>query len=86
MNKIDNFRKILKQYGVTKVYISSEFSFDETEPCGIIRINVNNSNLDVDLYKLFTKAPDGLVAEEQYLGIFYNDFSKIEPNFLIEEV
>ena len=86
MNKIDNFRKILKQYGVTKVYISSEFSFDETEPCGIIRINVNNSNLDVDLYKLFTKDPDGLVAEEQYLGIFYNDFSKIEPNFLIEEV
>lgn len=83
MKKIDKFREILRRYGVTKCYVNDGFDFEADEPNGMIRVNVNNNDLEMDIYKLYTVDVDGLVSEEQNLGVWYDDFSSLIPNFNI---
>ena len=80
MTNKEKFIKVLKEFGVTKCRISDNFDFENKEPDGDIRINVQDSKLETAIYKIFT-TDNGLVGENQSLGVWYNDFSTIEPNF-----
>ena len=78
------FREILKKYGVTKCYLGNGFSFSDDYPNGIIYVNVNNRHLYMELFKLFTKDVDGIVADDQSLLIIYNNFETVEANYIME--
>ena len=80
MTNKEKFIQVLKEFGVTKCRVSPDFDFEAKEPDGDIRINVKNSRLETAIYKIFT-VDNGLVGENQTLGVWYNDFSSIEPNF-----
>jgi hypothetical protein len=83
MSKVEEFRKILKKYGVTNCYVSPYFSFDNPTPCGEIQVDVDNDDLLNELYYLFT-VDDGLVSEGQLLMIWYYDKLDSESaNFVV---
>lgn len=84
MSKIQEFRDILNKYGVTKCYISQDFDFDATEPNGTIYLDIKNSDMNMELYKLFTTDSDGLISDDQSLWISSYDFVKKQPNFSIK--
>lgn len=81
MTKKEEFRNLLKGYGVTKCYVSPNFDFEADEPNGDIFININETELLNKIFDLFTK--DGYVSEDQMLGVFPSDFRNIKPNFII---
>lgn len=84
MSKLQAFRNILNKYGVSKCYISPYFDFDVDEPNGTIYLDVDNSDMVMELYKLFTIDPDGLVSDDQSLWIGEYNFVKKKPNFEIK--
>lgn len=73
-DKKKKLREILKKYGVTKCYISPDFDFNADEPNGDIVTNIRSTEMDLEIFKLFTLDPDGLCSDEQSLGVWYNDF------------
>ena len=77
-------KQLLKSYGVSKCYIGDGFSFNDEYPDGKIFIDVDNNDLYLEMYKLFTEDEDGLIGEEQSLLIFYNNFANISPNYSLE--
>lgn len=79
----DKFKRLLKSKGVTKCYISSGFDFTEKYPNGTILINVDDVNLIMSIYKLFTEDPDGIVGDNQHLSVYTDNFEKLEPNYTI---
>lgn len=84
-DKERKFRQLLKEYGVTKCYVSEGFSFEDEEPCGKILVDVNDNDFFMSIYKLFTKDPDGFVGEDQVLWIAYNDFKTRKSNYNLED-
>ena len=76
------FRELLIANGVTKCYISSDFDFTADTPTGEILINVNNDRLILNLYKLFTKDPDGILEEGQILFVLFDTFESKKPNYM----
>ena len=82
-NVEDKFKRLLKSKGVTKCYISSGFDFSAKHPNGTILIDINDVNLIMSIYKLFTEDPDGIVGDNQYLSVYADSFEKLEPNYLI---
>lgn len=82
MSKEGRLREILNRYGVTMCYVSEGFDFDNEEPNGIIYVDVNNTKLFMDIYKLFTIDTDGLVGEDQSLCVLYSSFKDVKSNFV----
>ena len=66
---------------MTKCNLSSWFSFEDRYPNGDITVNVDNEDLFNEIFRLFT--PDGLLAEDQSLGVWFDDFTdgKLENNY-----
>ena len=79
----DEFKRLLKSNGVTKCYISSGFDFTEKYPNGTILINIDDVNLIMSIYKLFTEDPDGIVGDDQHLSVYADSFEELKPNYII---
>ena len=75
------FKQLLKSYGVSKCYIGDGFSFDDEYPNGTIYVDVEDSKLYLEMYKLFTEDEDGLIGEEQSLYIGSNMFTNVKQNY-----
>ena len=75
------FKQLLKSYGVSKCYIGDGFSFDDEYPNGTIYVDVDDSKLYIEMYKLFTEDEDGLIGEEQSLLITYDNFDDTLSNY-----
>lgn len=84
--KEKKFRSLLKEFGVTKCYVSKGFNFDANEPDGSILVNVNDSKLIMSIYKLFTKDPDGIVGDYQILWVTYSNFVSDKENYDLEVI
>jgi hypothetical protein len=82
MSKELSFKKVLKSFGVKKCYLSSDFNFNDKYPCGKIYIDVDNNDLYIEIYKLFTD--DGWLDEDQSLLVGVNNFNTITPNYNLE--
>ena len=78
------FRELLIANGVTKCYISEDFDFTADIPTGEILVNKNSSSFIMNIYKIFTKDPDGFLGEDQNLFVDYDDFSTKESNYSLE--
>lgn len=78
------FKQLLKSYGVSKCYIGDGFSFDDEYPNGTIYVDVEDSKLYLEMYKLFTEDEDGLIGEEQSLYIGSNMFTNVKQNYSLE--
>ena len=78
------FKELLKEYGVSKCYIGDGFNFGDRYPNGTIYINVDDSKLHHEMYKLFTEDEDGIVGDEQMLLITHNDFETTSPNYNLD--
>lgn len=78
------FKQLLKSYGVSKCYIGDGFSFDDEYPNGTIYVDVDDSKLYLEMYKLFTEDEDGLIGEEQSLYIGFNMFTNVKQNYSLE--
>ena len=78
------FKQLLKSYGVSKCYIGDGFSFDDEYPNGTIYVDVDDSKLYLEMYKLFTEDDDGLIGEEQSLYIGFNMFTNVKQNYSLE--
>ena len=78
------FKQLLKSYGVSKCYIGDGFNFDDEYPNGTIYVDVNDSRLYLEMYKLFTEDEDGLIGEEQSLYIGFNMFTNVKQNYSLE--
>lgn len=79
----DKFKKLLKSNGVTKCYISSGFDFNAEYPNGTILIDIDDVNLIMNIYKLFTEDSDGIVGDNQYLSVYSDSFEKFKPNYAV---
>ena len=79
----DKFKRLLKSKGVSKCYISSGFNFNTKYPNGKILIDIDDVNLIMSIYKLFTEDSDGIVGDNQYLSIYSDSFEKVKPNYVI---
>ena len=84
--KEKKFRSLLKEFGVTKCYVSKGFNFDATEPDGSILVDVNNNKLIMSIYKLFTKDPDGIIGDSQILWVTYSNFVSDKENYDLEVI
>ena len=84
--KEKKFRSLLKEFGVTKCYVSKGFNFDTNEPDGSILVNVNDSKLIMSVYKLFTKDPNGIIGDSQILCVTYSNFVSDKENYDLEVV
>lgn len=81
--KKEKFRELLKEYGVTKCYVSPGFDFGADSPDGDIFVDVNSYELVMKIYKLFTKDVNGFVEEDQFLGVSFRDPDRLKENFKI---
>ena len=61
--------QLLKDAGATKAYISEGFDFEAETPDGKIIVDEGNNETFLKIYKMYTTDPDGIVDEDQSLGI-----------------
>ena len=61
--------QLLKEAGATKAYISPGFDFEADTPDGEILVDVGNNEVFLEIYQMYTTDPDGIVDEDQSLGI-----------------
>ena len=81
--KEKRFKEVLKSYGVTKCYVSEDFDFDSTYVEGEILVDVDDCRLHLDIYKIFTKDPDGILEDGQMLWVSFYEFKNRKPNYSI---
>lgn len=78
MTNKEKFIKLLKSYGVNKCRVDN-VDFNVPRPWGRILVDIFNDDLLNEIYDIFTA--DGYLDEDQDLIVYYDDFTKIEPNF-----
>ena len=74
------FRELLKANGVTKCYVEN-VDFNDIQCDGRILIDNPDSGFLLELYKLFTNDPDGVLDNDQLILIRYDTFEKYKPNY-----
>ena len=82
--KEKRFREVLKSYGVKKCYVNEDFDFDSTYVEGVIYVDVDDWRLHLDIYKIFTKDPDGILEDGQMLWVSFYEFEDLNPNYDLE--
>lgn len=88
MTRQEQFREILRKYGVTKCYVSGDvstetnFNFEQDGVGGRILVDIKNEALFGDIYHLF-EVQDESLLENWCLLVWSNDFSSIRPNFQV---
>ena len=82
--KEKRFKEVLKSYGVTKCYVNEGFDFDSTYAEGEIYVDIKDRMLFLDIYKIFTKDPDGILEDGQMLWVAFDRFEDIKPNYSLE--
>ena len=62
--------ELLKKAGATKCYVSPGFDFEEDYPNGEILVDQCNIDGTIgEIYKMYTKDPDGWIDDDQSLLI-----------------
>lgn len=80
MNKKEQFIRLLKEYGVTKCHVSSDFNPMAKYSGGMIFVNVNSDELIRKIFRMYTRKDDLDTPEGEELGILYSDFRLKKSN------